>query len=97
MNLEAKKLSVVQMILNINSEIILDEINAKIIQIIPDINGNEEDVLLAKYVGRIEEGIVLEKIMKDQNYQGIDNEKMNRLAKEANIEEPIEQLLEMID
>lgn len=97
MSLEAKKLSVVQIILNIDNEEIIDEINAKVIQLVPSEIKSEDDELLAKYSGSMEDKVDLDKIMKEQNYNGIDIEKMNRLAKEANIEESIDELLEMID
>ena len=97
MSLEAKKLNVVQLILSIDNEEVIDEINTKVIELIPSEGKSKDDMLLAKYTGRLEEHVNLNKIMKEQNYQGIDIDKMERLAKEANIEESIDDLLEMLD
>ena len=97
MTLEAKKINVVQIILSIDNEAIIDQISARLIQMIPSDKKMGDDVLLAKYAGTIEENLDLDKIMKEQNYSGIDIEKMDRLAKEANIEESIEELLQMLD
>ncbi len=64
---------------------------------IPSDKKTSDDIILAKYAGKIEENLDLDKIMKEQNYSGIDIEKMDRLVKEANIEESIEELLKMLD
>lgn len=97
MSLEAKKINVVQIILSIDNEDVIDQISSKIIQMIPSKEKTSDETLLEKYVGIIEEKLDLDKIMKEQDYNGIDIEKMDRLAKEANIEESIEELLEMLD
>lgn len=97
MSLEAKKINVVQIILSIDNEDVIDQISSKIIQMIPSKEKISDETLLEKYVGIIEEKLDLDKIMKEQDYNGIDIEKMDRLAKEANIEESIEELLEMLD
>jgi hypothetical protein len=97
MNLEAKKWNVVQMIASIDNEAIIDEISAKIIQLIPEEKEPTESTLLSKYAVQIEEKIDLEKLKKEQNFEGVDAQKMDRLAKEADIEESIDELFEMLD
>ena len=97
MNLEAKKWNVVQMIALIDNEEIIDEISAKIIQLIPEKKELASDPLLSKYAVKIEDTLDLEKLKEEQNFTGIDPEKMDRLANEVNIEESIDELFEMLD
>ena len=59
--------------------------------------GKEAKAPLAQYVIGTEEKLDLERLKEAQNYQGIDIDKMDRLAKAANIEESIEELLDMLD
>jgi len=52
--------------------------------------------LRKKYEGEIEEKADLEKIKREQGFTGIDKDKMTELAQKANIEEPLEDLLNML-
>lgn len=97
MDLDAKKWNVVQMIALIDNEEIIDEISAKIIQLIPEGKESTEDSLLSKYAVKIEDKLDLEKLKEEQGFKGIDPEKMDRLANKANIEESIDELFEMLD
>jgi len=96
MNLETKKRNVVQLISSIKSEEVIDQINEKIIQLLPDEELSNVDVV-SKYVGNLEEQFDLQKVITEQNFKGIDLEKMDRLRKDANIKESIDELLEMLD
>ena len=62
-----------------------------------DSQGKEAKALLAQYVIGIEEKLDLERLKEEQNFEGLGIDKMDRLAKEANIEESIEELLDMLD
>ena len=97
MSLETKKLSMLQLIMAIDSEEIIDQINSKIIQFLPNTQDENQATLLSKYAGTIEDKVDLDKIIKAQNYQGIDKKKMDMLAQKANIQESIDELLEMLD
>ena len=97
MSLETKKLSVLQLIMAIDSEEVMDEISSKIVQLLPILKNKEEDNLLSKYSSIIEDKVDLTKIMKAQKYKGIDKEKMDKLAQKADIQESIDELLEMLD
>jgi len=94
MSLDTKKREVVQFILSIDNEETLDKISAKIIAMFPNLS---EQLFLAKYVNVIEDKVDLSKIMKEQNFKGIDTEKMNELAKQADIQESIDDLLSLLD
>jgi len=54
MNLETKKRNVVQLISSIKSEKVIDQINEKIIQLLPEEELSEFDIV-SKYAGNLEE------------------------------------------
>lgn len=95
MSLEAKKWNLVQLISSIDNEDVIDQLSVKIIQLIPNDTKelNENFELLSKYSEGIEQRLDLSKLIDEQGFNGINVEKMNQLAKEADIEE----LLEMLD
>lgn len=92
MNLETKKRNVVKLISSIKSEKVID----KIIQLLPSEELSDVDVV-TKYTGNLEEEFNLQKVIAEQDYKGIDFDKMDRLRKDADIKESIDELLEMLD
>lgn len=101
MNIEAKKYNIIQLIMSVADEQLIDQINNKVRQLIPAKEDVSEDISvvedpISKYSTVIEQEFDLEKIKQEQNYTGIDAEKMYRLIEEADIQEPIEDLLKMI-
>jgi hypothetical protein len=94
MSLIVKKKNIVQLILSIESESIIDEIRSRIIPLLPQKVKEPNPIDL--YRTHIENKLDLEKIKQEQGFNGIDKGKMNRLIEEAQIEESIEELLEMI-
>jgi len=101
MNIEVEKYKIMQLIMSVDDEQLIVRVSSELRQLIPakgDVSENTslvEDPII-KYSTVIEQEFDLEKIKKEQNYQGIDAEKMYRLIKEADIQEPIEDLLKMI-
>jgi len=97
MNIEIKKYKIIQLIMSVADEGLVDQINSKLMQLIP---AKEEASIVedpvSKYSTVIEQEFDLEKIKREQNYQGIDAKKMYRLIEKADIQEPIEELLKMI-
>ncbi len=102
MNLAIKKYNIIQLIMLVADEQVLDRVSNELRQ---SISVKEEPILenmslvedpITKYSTIIEQEFDLEKIKQEQNYTGIDKEKMYRLMKEADIQEPIEDLLKMI-
>ncbi len=102
MNLEVKKYNIIQLIMLVADEQLLDRVGSELRQ---SISAKEEPIPenmslvedpITKYSTIIEQEFDLEKIKQEQNYTGIDKEKMYRLMKEADIQEPIEDLLKMI-
>jgi len=102
MNIEIKKYNIIQLIMSVADEQLIDQISRNVRQLVP---AKEEDVLedvsileepISQYGIVIKEEIDLEQIKKEQNYQRFDPDEMDRLVEEADIQEPIEELLKMI-
>jgi len=102
MNIEIKKYKIIQLIMSVADEQLIEQISRNVRQLVP---AREEDVLedvsileepISQYGIVIKEEIDLEQIKKEQNYQRFDPDEMDRLVEEADIQEPIEELLKMI-
>ena len=93
-NLKAKKERIINFIMSVNDEAAIDEIGAKILEPFTKLPEGE-DVL--KYFGHIEEKLDIEKLAREQNYTGIDLEKMKRITDELDIPQTTEELLAMLD
>lgn len=91
MTLEAKKNNILKMIQSIEHDYVLDEINAKVVEVI------SKNDILDKYDRELELQIDIEKLANEQKYKGINLVEMTNLAKEIGIEETTEQLLQMLD
>lgn len=88
-------------------------IDKKKLQIIEDINSiaSEEHLdKIASYLSRlkyieenkdifkgIRDSVTIEELAREQDYKGIDKEEFDKLVKELNIQEPIEDLLAQLD
>jgi len=88
----------------------LDSRKAKLIATINAVNSEEELHDIEKYVKirrltaehgdifkEMRKTITVEELKKEQNYQGIDREEFDRLVAELDIQEPIDELLAMLD
>ena len=53
MSLEAKKWNIVRLIVGIDNEEVIDEISARVVQLMPGQDASADDALLAKYTGSI--------------------------------------------
>jgi len=97
MSIETKKNNLISLILSVADESIIDQINAKIIKLIPKNNvRNYTGNTLSKYKTEIVEKLDLELIKKQQNYQSPDISEIEKIIKDADIQEPIDELLKMI-
>jgi len=101
MNIEIKKYKIIQLIMSVADEQLIEQISRNVRQLVPAREEVSENTSLVedpitKYSTVIEQEFDLEKIKKEQNYTGIDAKKMYRLIEEADIQEPIEELLKMI-
>lgn len=88
----------------------IDSLKIKLIEEITSITSKEELDHLVKYIkltrlsglhGNIFKGtrksINVDELKKEQNYKGINRDEFDKLVAELNIEEPIEELLAMLD
>jgi hypothetical protein len=96
MSFETKKLNLIKLILSINDEKTIDRITNFIDRFF-NVSDKAETVDLTPFIATVDTEFDLEKITKAQNYQGTDLEEINDLIKEADVEESLEELLEMLD
>ena len=88
----------------------LDSRKYKIITQITDIQDESEILELEKYIEQLtqkrildeltkpmKKSISVEEMISEQNYEGIDKDKFENLVEELAIQEPIEDLLEMLN
>lgn len=92
MTIETKKLHLIKRIMEIDDESIIDKID----ELVGERPDKDIDSILRKMSKPIEKKLDIEKVKKEQNFQPIDKAEIERLIKEADIQEPIEELLEMI-
>ena len=92
MTIETKKLHLIKRIMEIDDESIIDKID----ELVGERPETDIHSILRKMSKPIEKKLDIEKVKKEQNFQPIDKDEIERLIKEADIQEPIEELLEMI-
>jgi F0F1-type ATP synthase gamma subunit len=99
MSFETKKLNLIKLILSINDEKTIDRITNFIGRFfnVSDKAEASETVDLTPFIATIDTEFDLEKITKAQNYQQTSDEEMEAIIAKINIEEPLEELLEMLD
>mgnify|MGYP006118499659 CR=1 FL=1 len=99
MSFETKKLNLINWIMSINDEKTIDKVTNFIGRFFnaSEKTETEETVDLTPFIATVDTEFDLEKIAKEQNYQGTSDEEMEAIIAEINIEEPLEELLEMLD
>jgi len=90
MALEARKYRLIKLITNLDDELLISKLEGLLDEL------NEEDKILLNLSKPIREKLDIEELIKEQNYKHPSKELLNRIIEEANIEESIENLLEMI-
>lgn len=91
MNIETKQNNLLQTIRSISDENILEQIREKILKIIQTQNGKKSsENKIERYETKIVEKLDLELIKKEQNYKSPSLEEIEKLIREADIQEPIE-------
>jgi NDP-sugar pyrophosphorylase family protein len=88
----------------------LENIKYKLIEEITDLNNEEELIELEEYLQKIKsrkdwheiikpvrEEISIEQLKQEQRYEPISKEEFDKLVEDLDIEEPIEDLLSMLD
>jgi|GEM_PF-770195 len=90
-NLDTKKNNILRIIMSVNDEAMIDEISAKVISLLPEQDEAEQYLNTIQ----IEEDIDVEKLVKEQNYTGIDSEEMNEILGDFDVPQSTEELLAM--
>lgn len=99
MSFEAKKLNLINWIMSINDEKTIDRITKFINKLfnVSSKKEKQEAVDLTPFIATIDKEFDLEKIAKEQNYKSTSDEEMEAIIANIQIEEPLEDLLKMLD
>jgi len=90
MTLELRKYHLIKLITDLNDAEILNKV-----ELLLHSNDNQDQLLL-NLIKPIKETLDIEALMNEQNYQHPSPGELDEIMKEADIKEPIEELLEMI-
>ncbi len=90
MTVETKKYKLIEKITSLKDEEVLNKLELVLNEY------SRGNLILMEIVKPIREKLDIEQLKKEQNYQGFDKEEVDRLIKEIDLQEPIEELLEMI-
>lgn len=90
MTIEAKKYHLIEQIMAIQEEALLNRLEILLN------NLTQENQALLKLIQPTREKLDIEKLAQEQNYQGVDQDEMNRLVKEIALDEPLEDLIEAV-
>lgn len=90
MTVETKKYKLIEKITSLQDEEVLNKLELVLDEY------SRGNLILMDIVKPIREKLDIEQLKKEQNYQGFDKEEVDRLIKEINLQEPIEELLKMI-
>ena len=87
MTIEARKNRLVKLINSLEDELLISKLEGLL---------DEGDNILSNLSKPMKEKLDIDELMKEQNYKHPSKELLNTIIEEANIEESIEDLLEMI-
>ena len=87
MTIEKLKYEILAEIVKTNDEAILNSIKEMLLKVTSD------NDLFNRVVKPTREKITVEDLIREQNYKGIDRARFNKLVKELDIQDPIEELL----
>ena len=90
MTVETKKYKLIERITSLQDEEVLNKLELVLNEY------SRGNLILMEIIKPIREKLDIEQLKKEQNYQGFDKEEVDRLIKEIDLQEPIEELLEMI-
>lgn len=90
MTAEIKKIKLIKQIADLQDEEVL-----KKVELLLD-NSDRLDSVFESLLKPIEDKIDIEQLKKEQNYQGFDKKEVDRLIKEIDLQEPLEDLINMI-
>jgi hypothetical protein len=92
MTIEGKKLYLIRKIMEISDESVIDQLDG----LIGKQPEEDKDWILRQLNKPIKEKLDLEEVKREQNFEEVNKEEIETLIKEADIQEPIEELLQMV-
>lgn len=90
MTVEAKKHKLIEKIADLQDEEVLNKLETLLGEY------SKGNLIFMEIVKPVRDKFDIEQLKKEQNYQGFDKEEVDRLIKEIDIQEPIEELLKMV-
>ncbi len=90
MTVDAKKYKLIEKITELQDEEVLNKLDFVLSEY------SKGNLILMEIVKPVRDEFDIERLKKEQNYQGFDKEEVDRLIEEIDIQEPIEELLKMI-
>jgi len=90
MTLETRKYRLIKLITGLDNEVFISKLERLLQEL------DEEDKVLLHLSKPMREKLDIEELVKEQNYKHPSKELLDSIIEEANIEESIEELLEMI-
>jgi hypothetical protein len=92
MTIEGKKLYLIRKIMEISDESVIDQLD----ELIGKQKEEDKDWILRQLNKPIKEKLDLKEIKREQTFEEVDKEEIEALIKEADIQEPMEELLQMV-
>lgn len=92
MTIEGKKLYLIRKIMEISDESVIDRLD----ELIGEKSEEDKEWVLRQLDKPMKEKLDLEEVKREQNFEEVDKEEIKALIKEADIQEPIEELLQMV-
>ena len=90
MTIETRKYHLIKAILQLENDFVINKLE----EIISNLD--DQDQVILKLARPLKDKLNLAEAVQEQQYQPPTKEELNKLIKEANIEEPLEELLRMI-
>lgn len=90
MTVESKKYRLIEKITGLQDESILDKL-ALVFE-----EYSQGSLMLQTIIKPIRQKLDIEELKQEQNYQGFDQEEVDRLIEDIDLQEPLEELLDMI-
>ncbi|MDX1942128.1 MAG: hypothetical protein SFU99_16310 [Saprospiraceae bacterium] len=90
MTIEAKKYHLIEQITAIQEEALLNRLEVVLQEL------TESNQLLLQLAKPMRDKLNIEELIKEQDFQGVDKEKIGRLIEEIALDEPIEELIEAV-
>ena len=90
MTVETKKYKIIEKITNLKDEEILNKLELVLQEY------SSSNMILTEIIKPIREKLDIEELKKEQDYQGFDKDEVEQLIKKIDLQEPLEELINMI-